>query len=72
MVTSFYLITVGSKNIFKYFVDNLSLVGPVFSYYLCKKIRWHLLEDQADPEKKQEKQKITESYVRMNSLNSRK
>lgn len=61
-VTSFYLITVGSKNIVKYFADNLSLVGLVFSYYLCKKIRWNLLEDQADPEKKQEKQKIMQSY----------
>lgn len=57
MVTSFYLTTVGSKNTVKYFVDNLSSVGPVFNCYLCKKIRWHLLEDQADPEKKPRKTK---------------
>lgn len=45
----------------KYFLDNLILVGPVFSLNLCRKLRWHLLEDQADPEK-QEKDKVMESY----------
>lgn len=54
MVISLYLTTVGPKNKVKYFVDNL---GPVFNCYLCKKTRWHLLEDQADPEKKPRKTK---------------
>lgn len=61
MVTSFQFITVGLNKPLKYFVGNVSLVGSVFSFNLCRKIRWHLLEDQADPEK-QEKNKVMESY----------